>query len=120
MNGPVTENALWNVEYRLNIATNLGTTQPPAGENWFAAGTSVNVQTSPPTAQTGAQYVLLGWTGTGSVPASGTSSSVAFTIISPSSITWNWKTQYYLIVSSSYGSTMDWLAGRRNIGLRND
>ncbi len=105
MNGPVTENALWNVEYRLNIATNLGATQPPAGENWFAAGTSVNVQTSPPTAQTGVQYVCLGWIGTGSVPASGTSSSVAFTIISPSSIIWNWKTQYYLTVSSAYGST---------------
>ena len=40
------------------------------------------------------QYVCTGWTGTGSVPASGTSSSVTFTITTASSITWNWKTQY--------------------------
>jgi lysophospholipase L1-like esterase len=93
INGPVTENALWNIEYKLTIATNLGTTQPPAGENWFASGTSVNASTLPPTAQTGVQYVCLGWTGTGSVPATGTSSNVSFTIVSPSSISWMWETQ---------------------------
>jgi uncharacterized repeat protein (TIGR02543 family) len=105
INGPVTENALWNIEFKLTIATNLGTTQPPSGENWFAAGASVNVETSSPTAQTGVQYFCLGWTGTGSVPAIGTGSNVIFTIVSPSSISWTWKTQYYLTVSSAYGNT---------------
>jgi uncharacterized repeat protein (TIGR02543 family) len=105
MNGPVTENALWNIKYRLNIATNLGTTQPQAGENWFDAGTSVNVQASPPPAQTGVQYVLSGWTGTGSIPPTGTSSTLGFTITSPSSVTWTWRTQYYLTVTSAYGNT---------------
>ncbi len=104
MNGPITETALWNTEYKLTVVTNLGTTQPAAGENWFAAGTSVNVETSPPTAQTGVQYVCSGWAGTGSVPATGNSSNVVFTINSPSSISWTWKTQYYLTVTSAYGN----------------
>jgi uncharacterized repeat protein (TIGR02543 family) len=105
INGPVTENALWNIEYKLSISTNLGTTQPPAGDTWFTAGALVNVETSPPTQQTGVQYVCLGWTGTGSVPPTGNNSNLAFTIISPSSISWMWKTQYYLTVSSVYGTT---------------
>ena len=105
MNGPVTENALWNTKYRLNINTNLGTTQPQTGENWYDAGTLVNVQATPPIAQTGVQYVSPSWIGTGSVPPTGTGSNVGFTITYPSSISWTWRTQYYLTVSSAYGST---------------
>jgi outer membrane protein assembly factor BamB len=52
----------------------------------------------------GVRYVCTGWTGTGSVPASGSSNSVIFTILEDSTVTWNWKTQYYLTVSSAYGS----------------
>ena len=105
MNSSVTETAFWKHEYRLMISSNSGTTQPPPGENWFAAGTLVSAGTSPPTDQTGVQYVCLGWTGTGSAPATGTSTNVIFNLISPSSVSWMWKTQYYLTVSSTYGNT---------------
>jgi hypothetical protein len=43
------------------------------------------------------QYVCTGYTGTGSCP-SGSESSVTFTIAENSTITWNWKTQYRLVL----------------------
>ena len=54
--------------------------------------------------ENGVQYVDPGWSGTGSAPASGSASSVTFTVNTPSNITWIWTTQYYLTVSSSYGT----------------
>jgi lysophospholipase L1-like esterase len=104
MNSSVTETAFWQHEYKLMISSNSGTTQPPNGENWFAAGALIAAETSSPTDQTGVQNVCLGWTGIGSVPATGTSSNVLFSLMSPSSISWIWKTQYYLTVSSTYGN----------------
>ena len=67
-------------------------------------GASIVVESSSPSAETGVQYVCLGWSGTGSVPASGSAQSASFTLNAPSIITWTWKTQYYLTVSSTYGS----------------
>ncbi len=47
------------------------------------------------------QYVCTGWTGTGSVPASGTSKTVEVTLTEDSSIVWNWQTNYWLGASVS-------------------
>ncbi|HKL21218.1 MAG TPA: hypothetical protein VJ904_05390, partial [Tichowtungia sp.] len=49
----------------------------------------------------GIQYECIGWTGTGSVPASGTSNTVGVTLTADSSITWNWQTNYWLDVTIS-------------------
>jgi lysophospholipase L1-like esterase len=105
MNGPIIQTASWNTEYKLTVTTNLGITQPPAGETWYPAGTTVNAEASPPTAQVGTQFICTGWTGTGNVPALGTITASSFTINAPSSIAWTWKTQYYLTVNSAYGNT---------------
>ena len=103
MNGPVVETASWNDQYKLVVETNLGTTEPSVGEYWFNAGTPISVEAQPPSAENGVQYVCLGWSGTGSVPTSGNESAVSFLMNAPSNITWTWKTQYYLTVSSVYG-----------------
>jgi hypothetical protein len=104
MNGPITQSALWNAEYKLSIATNLGSTQPSAGDHWYQAGSSVTVEALPPPTSSGVQYVFLGWSGTGSVPQSGSPSAATIIINDPSSITGTWKPQYYLTVTSVYGS----------------
>ncbi len=54
--------------------------------------------TSPWAGPTGTRYVCTGWTGTGSVPSSGSGTSVSFTLNEASTVTWNWKTQYLLTV----------------------
>jgi uncharacterized repeat protein (TIGR02543 family) len=54
--------------------------------------------------------VCTGWTGTGSVPPSGSDTNVYFVINAPSSITWNWKTQYQWTFSASgLDSDATWL-----------
>ena len=103
--GNMTVNATFtHNQYKLTVTANLGTTTPPMGDHLYEAGTSVNVESSPPLAGAGVRYVFSSWSGTGSVPASGIAPAVTFTINTPSSITWTWKTQYYLSVSSDYGS----------------
>jgi hypothetical protein len=98
MNGPINETAVWRHEYYLTLTSPQGS--PTLTSRWFAAGTAINTSvTSPwPIHATGTRYVCTGWTGTGSAPSSGTSTTVNFTIDTPSSIEWNWKTQYYLTV----------------------
>jgi len=84
----------------LTITSPHGSPTPTSG--WFDVGTEITASvTSPWSGPAGVQHVCTGWTGTGSAPASGTTTSVSFTINEPSSITWNWKTQYYLTVQTN-------------------
>jgi len=93
MNGAVTEAASWTHQYRLTVTSPYGSPTPMS--SWFDAGTSIPASVSSPvTASIVTEYVCTGWAGTGSVPASGTAASVSFTIDQPSSIIWNWKTEY--------------------------
>lgn len=55
------------------------------GTYTYAPGTSVTA-----TAGTNPGYILSGWAGTGSVPATGTGNTVTFNINAPSTVTWNW------------------------------
>jgi uncharacterized repeat protein (TIGR02543 family) len=93
MNDAVTEAASWTHQYYLNVTSPYGTPTPMS--DWFDAGTSIPASVSSPIAASiVTEYVCTGWAGTGSVPASGTATSLSFTIDQPSSIIWNWKTEY--------------------------
>ena len=75
---------------------------PTPASSWFDTGTSITASVTTPADQSGGtRYRCTGWTGTGSVPSSGSASSVTFTISAPSSITWNWMAQYYLTVNTN-------------------
>jgi hypothetical protein len=88
---------------QLTVTSAYDTPTPTSGS--YTPGDGITVSVTPIVAgPTGTQYVCTGWTGTGSVPASGTATTVTFAITQDSSITWNWKTQYYLTVSSAYDS----------------
>ncbi|MEM2926911.1 MAG: hypothetical protein QXO94_05565, partial [Candidatus Bathyarchaeia archaeon] len=93
----------YKTQFYLTVTSDYGSPTPTSG--WFDAGTEVTASvTSPwPIGATDIRYVCIGWTGTGSVPASGIGTTVAFAINAPSSITWNWKTQYLLTMSANYG-----------------
>jgi hypothetical protein len=97
VDAPINMTAGWRHEYSLTVTSLYGSPTPPS--EWLEAGTFINTSvTSPASGPTGIRYVCTGWTGTGSVLASGTSTAIAFTIDRPSSIEWNWKTQYLLTV----------------------
>lgn len=103
MNSPITETASWRHEYFLTVTSAHDTPTPTSG--WFEAGTGITASvTSPWAGDTGTQYVCTGWTGLGSVPASGTYTALEFVINSPSSMAWNWKTQYYLTMVTNFGT----------------
>jgi subtilisin family serine protease len=96
MNAAVAEGASWTQQYYLMVTSPYGSPAPMSG--WFDAGTSIQVSVSSPVAGfIVTQHVCTGWAGTGSAPAFGTATSVLFTIKQPSSITWNWETQYLFI-----------------------
>ncbi|MFA4987007.1 MAG: CFI-box-CTERM domain-containing protein [Candidatus Brocadiia bacterium] len=97
----------WSVlggTYRLTIVSPHGTPVPGTGINVIASGTTIiaNVDTMVDTG-TGVRYACIGWTGTGSVPTSGTTNSVTFDLNINSNITWLWRTEYRLVVNNPSG-----------------
>jgi hypothetical protein len=104
INAPSTITWNWKTQYYFTVASAYDSPSPVSG--WFDSGASITASvTSPTPGPSGTQYLCTGWAGTGSVPASGATQTVSFTIAQPSSITWNWQTQYYLTVASPYGTT---------------
>jgi len=96
MNSAVTEVASWTRQYMLTVNSPYGA--PTPATNWFDAGTSITASVDSLVAgPIVIQYSCTGWAGTGSVPESGAAASMQFTIEQPSSITWNWETQYLLV-----------------------
>ena len=100
MDSAKTVTAEYLIQYKLTVTSAHDAPSPGVGDHWYDAGTNVTASvTSPADESGGTRYRCNGWTGTGSVPASGTSTSVTFTLGAPSSITWNWETQFYLAMS---------------------
>ena len=96
--GNITGN--YETQYYLAAASPHGSPVPASG--WWNSGSSITASVSSPVAgSSGTRYVCTSWTGNGSVPASGEELNITFTIMQPSSIVWNWKTQHVLTVSTS-------------------
>ena len=55
-----------------------------------------NTVNTPADETNGTRYVCTGWAGSGSVPASGTTNTVTFTISTNATLIWHWETQYSL------------------------
>jgi len=93
-----TVTANYVTQYYLTVISPYSSLTPTSG--WFDSRTPINASvTSPwPLGATDTRYVCTGWTGTGSVSMSGTTTSVTFRVDEPSNITWNWETQYLLTV----------------------
>lgn len=99
MTGPVTLQAVWVKQYYLNMITQYGN---PSGTGWYDVGSMVKVSVQSPFQTTNStRYVLLDFTGTGSAPHSGTSASTSFDINTPSSLTFDWQTQYLVSVENA-------------------
>jgi uncharacterized repeat protein (TIGR02543 family) len=83
----------YQAQYYFTATSTYGSPSPASG--WFNNGTSItDFVATPISVSSGTQYACSGWSGSGSVSASGSASAVAFIINAPSSIAWNWVTQY--------------------------
>ena len=82
----------------------MGAPVPSKGLSGFPAGSSVTAYAPALFLdQAGVRYFPTGWTGSGSVPASGALSNVTFTINSLSRLTWLWRTDYRVTYTNGVG-----------------
>jgi len=78
------------VQWTLTVNSDHDSPSPSVGSYLYNDGSSVTCNVSSPVMEDDVSYTCTGWTGTGSVPESGTDTSVTFTITQNSDITWNW------------------------------
>jgi hypothetical protein len=64
----------------------------------------------------GTQVTCLGWTMTGNTPASGTSNSFVMTQTNNATLTWLWKTNFWLATHTSGSGTVNVASGWYNAG----
>gem|GEM_PF-2274866 len=106
-------------EYTLTVNSDHGA-PTPGGVSTNSWNTPVNASVTPsvPDGAT-TQYLCTGWTGSGSIPSSGTSNSISFNITNTTFLTWNWSTNYYLnIMAGANGginTTSSWYLAGSNV-----
>jgi len=96
------------ITYRtLTVSSAHDSPNPSNGGHSYISGESVTCSVSSPVTEGSTTWTCLGWSGTGSVPTGGSTTSVTFTITQDSMITWNWQgsiVQRQLTVSSAHDS----------------
>jgi subtilisin family serine protease len=97
------------------IPSFISSPTPDYGEQTYPSGKVVHASVpaaTPPT--NGMRWACSGWLGTGSVPASGTTNVVTFTLTTNSSLTWQWQAQFALThtsLSTRLNTTTWWAVG---------
>ena len=102
-----------STNYTLSISSVYGATDPAPGLYTNAGGDSVTCSVTGSVQQQTAtsQVVCAGWTGTGSVPASGAGTSVTFTITADSTIAWQWQTNFLLQAAAAANGSVSTTGG---------
>ena len=106
------------VQQSLDVSTPHGTSNPSAGSHNYDYGTNLvaTLSGSPVVAGT-VQYVCTGWSGTGSVPASGTATNTgSFALTTDSTLVWLWETNYWLDATAATGGSVDVATGWQAAG----
>lgn len=93
------DNVSWHPFLSLAVASAYGTPSPVAGTSLVSYGDVVSASVVAPAPANGTRHVCTGWTGTGSVPAQGTTESFPFVMTKPSSLTWQWRTDRWIDLS---------------------
>jgi len=89
----------------LNVVSECGDPFPPVGPHYYPHSVVVDcymLNATDPIGP-GERSRCQGWTGTGSVPASGADTSLTFTITANSNITWNWRREFSFDVLNPTG-----------------
>lgn len=92
------DNVLWLPRFPLTVSGEQDATVPAAGTTNVAWGETVS-SSAGTVPGNGVRWVCTGWTGTGSVPATGTGNEVSFLMTSPSTIRWHWRRECRIDVS---------------------
>ena len=95
----------WRPERSLAVSSAYGTPVPAAGNHRILAGETVSASVAEPAAADGTRHVCTGWTGTGSVPRTGSGNAVSFVLAEDSSLTWKWRTDHWTDVALTSGGS---------------
>jgi|GEM_PF-2873318 len=105
INSPSTITWQWIQQFKLTVNSSPephDSPTPSYGAHWYDTGSTITASVTTPTDQSGwVRWRSDGWRGYGSVPGSGSGTSVSFVITQPSAITWLWVKQYYLQLTYS-------------------
>lgn len=95
-------------QHTLTVSNKFGTAMPPVGMNVLPYGTNlVCYVLDSPVVNLTTQFVCTGWTGSGSVPLSGTMTNTAqITLTNNSTITWKWTTNMWLSLAAGSGGSI--------------
>ena len=90
-------------DYKLTVSSAHGTPVPNVGTNLYALGTIVTCSVPSSVIEQVSNWRNTGWTGTGDIPASGTTNTTGFILLETlnSSITWNWVAYYTLTIQTN-------------------
>lgn len=88
----------------LTVSSSRGTPVPAAGVTTYNSGTTVTCSVESVIISGGTRYECTGWTGTGSVPASGTANSVEVLMNADSTLVWNWQAADHWMEISTEGN----------------
>ena len=92
---------VWNwqaLDAVLTVSSSQGSPSPAVGDTVFSIGSVVTCSVGNVISEDTRQ-LCSGWSGSGSVPASGSSTQVVVTVSENSSLTWNWQAEYLLDVT---------------------
>ena len=95
----------------LYVSSSFGSPEPGRGLQSFAPASTVTASAGPAIEEPGVRRFPLGWTGSGSVPASGAGSNLVFRLTTFSRLQWLWQTQYHLAVTNGPGGTVSFPPG---------
>ena len=110
-------------DYQLIVSSERGTPVPSIGTNIYAWRAPVTCSVNSTVISGLTNWTSVGWSGSGSVPVSGSSTNTGnFTLTSlVSSIVWNWNTNYWMeLIKSGSGSvnrTNGWFRAGTNLSL---
>jgi outer membrane protein assembly factor BamB len=105
--GEATAPSTWT----LTVSSGHDSPSPSVGEHLYNDSDTVECNVTSPVTESGHTWNCTGWTGTGSAPASGSSTDVSFNITENSTILWNWEEIVPVVVTFNCDGLGDNVAG---------
>ena len=118
INATISLKAIYETQYDLAIGGDYGITTPSYGEHWYATGSILEIASTAPSIAPGERYVFMGWNGIGNGSYNGLANPAYVTVNGPLNETAVWKHDFFLTVTSLYGSptpTTGWFEAEKNI-----
>ncbi|MDZ7815645.1 MAG: CFI-box-CTERM domain-containing protein [Planctomycetota bacterium] len=95
---------LFTHEFSLLVDNDRGQSTGAAG-GWYEEGSSITVSVNEFLEEGDSRWAVTGYTGSGSVGSGSGSSTGQFTIVGPTVVSWHWKRQHYVELSTNFGTT---------------